>query len=238
MPGLAEEELGAWHAQVLRLEAQGRLTRTFRRLDPQRQWAVMDAITAEAAEHGPGGLQVKRVAARAGVSVGSLYQYFPQRADMLDAAVEVTSGFLVASLDSFVPLLAELPLRDALSAYLSGGVEWSAGRAGPLRFFARAAYAGSPDHARIMVRPVAEAMRRMLRAVLSSAQRRGELRAGLDLETALRLVQLLTTAVGDAELVPHLDDYYLLFDSDHPPARIREDAVDFIVRAIGPDGSR
>lgn len=214
------------------------MTRTFRRLDPQRQWAVIEAITAEAADHGLGGLQVKRVAVRAGVSVGSLYQYFPQRSDMVDAAVEVTAGFLVASLDGSAPLLAELPLRDGLSAYLTGGVEWSAAKAGPLKFFARAAYAGSPACAQSLIRPAAEAMRRMLRALLSSAQGRGELQPGLDLETTLRLVQVLTTAVGDGELVPHLDDYYLLFDSEHPPAQIREATVDFIVRAIGREEPR
>lgn len=232
-PGPTEEDLLAWHAQVLRLEAQGRVTRTFRRLDPQRQLAVMDAITAEAAAHGPRGLQVSRVAARAEVSVGSLYQYFPQRAGMLEAAVEVTAGYFTAAMDSYTPQVAAAPLREGLLAYLTSGVEWAAGQPGTVGLFAQAAYAGDPAYIESLVRPAAEAMRRMLRALLSAAQRRGELRPGIDLETAVRLVQVLTTAVGDAELVPHLDEYYRLFDPDHPPARIRKATVDFVIRAIG-----
>lgn len=227
------QDVAAWQAQVLRLEAEGRLTRTFRRLDPGQQWAVVAAVVAEAAEHGPRGLQVKRVATRARVSVGSLYQYFPRRAGMLDVAVEVASGFLTASLDGYSPVLAQLPLRDGLSAYLAGGVEWSAGNTELLDLFVQAAYAGLPGYAETLVRPVATAMQRMLRALLETARDRGELRPDLDLETTLRLIQVFTIAVGDGELVPFLNDYYLLHDPEHPPARIREASVDFIIQAIG-----
>ncbi|NLT55560.1 MAG: TetR/AcrR family transcriptional regulator [Actinomycetales bacterium] len=227
------EETAAWQRQVLALEARGRVTRTFRRLDPDRQRAVVDAVIDEIAEHGPAAVQVKRIAERAGVSVGSLYQYFPRREGMLDAAVEMTTGFLTASLDSYAPFMAELPLREGLRCYLSEGIEWSASYTSWLGLFARAAYSGTPGYADTLVRPVAGALQRMLRALLTGARDRGDLRPDLDLETAVRLVHTLTIAVGDAELMPHLNDYYLLLDADHPPERIREATVELIVRAIG-----
>lgn len=198
---------------------------------------MIEAILEEAAEAGPRGVQVKRVAARAEVSVGSLYQYFPRREGMLDAAVQMTTGFLVGSLEGFVPVMAQLPLRDGLAAYLSGGVEWSAANSGLLGLFLRAAYAGIPGPAHSLVRPVGTAMGHLLRALLDGARARGELREEIDVDTATRLVQALTSAVGDAELVPYLNDYYQLFDAEHPPEQVRQATVDFILQAIGREGS-
>lgn len=227
------EELGAWQAQVLELEREGRVTRTFRRLDPNRQMAVIVAFLEDAAEHGPSSVGVKRVAERAGVSVGSLYQYFPGRDGMLAFAAELSSRFLTASLQGYQAVLAALPLREALAAYLSGGVEWSREHRGLLRFFARAAYHGGPELREAVVAPVARALRDLLRAALAAAQRRGELRPGLDLEDAVRFVHVLTVAVGDAELLPHINDYFLVFDGRRSAAATRESFVDLAVRAIG-----
>ena len=67
------------HTRIFEMEQEGLVTRTFRRLDPDRQQAVLTAILDEAVEHGPASLSMKRVAERAGVSVGSLYQYSPVR---------------------------------------------------------------------------------------------------------------------------------------------------------------
>lgn len=232
MVQLTEEDL-AWQSQVLRLESEGMVTRAFRRLDPPRQRGVIEAIIAEASEYGPRGMQVKRVATRAGVAVGSLYRYFPRREGMLEAATGIVAGYLTGSLDGYRPLLATLPLRDGLAAYLSGGVEWGEAHRGLLSFFVRAAYAGEPGYAETLVRPVARSLQGLLRAVIEAAAGRGELRDGTDPEVAIRLVQAITTAVADAELLPHLNGYYLLFDRGFPAERIREATVDFVVRAIG-----
>jgi AcrR family transcriptional regulator len=229
------DDLLAWQRQVTLLEVEGKVTRAFRRLDPDRQNAVVGAIMAEAAEHGPDGVQVKRVAERCGVSVGSLYQYFPKRDGMVAAATEVAAGYLIRQLDAGAPFMAEMPLRDGLLAYLSVGTEWSMANEDLLRLFGRAAYGGVPEHADILVRPVAAAMQRMLRALLDGAQERGELRADLDLESALRLLHVVTVAVADAQLIPHLDDYYLLYDTERTFEATVPKIVDLLVRAIGAD---
>ena len=76
-------------AHILQLEQQELVTRTFRRLDPPRQQAILQAILDEAAEKGPTDVNIKEVARRAGVSVGSLYQYFGSRETLLAFAVEL-----------------------------------------------------------------------------------------------------------------------------------------------------
>jgi AcrR family transcriptional regulator len=234
------EELLAWQRQVALMELDGTVTRAFHRLDADRQRAVVGAIVGEAAVHGPDGVQIRRVAERAGVSVGSLYQYFGTRDGMVAAAIEVAVGYLTGTLDEAAPYMAQMPLRDGLLAYLTVGTEWSSGNADLLRLFGRAAYGGIAEHTDVaasVVRPVAESMRGVLRALLVGAAERGELRAGVDVETALRLVHVVTVAVGDAQLIGYLDDYYLLFDAENTPESVVPQMVDLLVRAIGADGT-
>jgi AcrR family transcriptional regulator len=236
------EDVTRWNAQVQALEAAGKVTRTFRRLDQPRQWAVVEALLTEAAEHGPGGLNVKRVAGRAGVAVGSLYQYFPCRGEMLDVAVRLAAQVLTESLDGYSAQLVQMPLREALMAYLIGGVEWSQQFAGPLTVFARAAYEGDPRFADDLVGPVASSMLAVVTAIFTVAQARGELRPGVDLDAAARLANTLLIAVADAALLPHLNRYYLLLGGDspagdrRPPEQVTavlQQAVDFVISAVG-----
>ncbi len=70
------------HTIILELERAGVVTRTFRRLDPERQQAIVQAILDEALEKGPASINIKKVAKRAGVALGSLYQYFGSRAGL------------------------------------------------------------------------------------------------------------------------------------------------------------
>ncbi|HSJ59506.1 MAG TPA: TetR/AcrR family transcriptional regulator [Anaerolineae bacterium] len=221
------------HARILALEQEGLVTRTFRRLDPERQEAVIVAILDEAAEKGAAAFNVKDVAERAGVSVGALYTYFPNREAMLSFAVALSVHFVGDSFQAFRPYLLEMPLREALVAYLMGGVEWSQVYVGLLRLFARAAYHGDPELAESLVRPVATVLREMVRDVLNAAAERGELREGVDLEAMARVIHALTIAVGDSLLLPYLNTYFQVSGADVSPERAMEAAVDLVLHGVG-----
>ena len=220
---------------ILQLEQEGLATRTYRRLDAQRQEAVLHAILDEAAERGPAAVNIQNVARRAGVSVGSLYQYFGDRERMLSFAVELCVRYMVGVFQMGAPYLAEMPLRDGLSAYLSYGIEWSRTQASLVRFFARAASAGDPELAERLVIPVSQAMRAMIAALLQAAVQRGEARPDLDLERASRLVHALMIAAGDAQLLPYLNHYFQVIGSQDTPEAVTAAAVEFILRGIGSD---
>jgi AcrR family transcriptional regulator len=224
------------HTHILHLEQAGLVTRTFRRLDPERQQAVLTAILDEAAEKGPEALNIKQVAERAGVSVGSLYTYFPNREGMLAFAVEVCVCFVTEQFEQFRPYLAELPLREALNAYLIGGVEWSRMYAGFLRLFARAAYHGDPELAESLVRPVAT----LLREMVTAAAERGELREGVDVDATARVIHALTVAVGDSQLLPYLNTYFQVMDEEVSEERMLKALLDLVLQGIGPaqDGGK
>jgi TetR/AcrR family transcriptional regulator len=214
------------------LEAKGLASRTFRRLEPERQQAIINAVLEEAFEKGPASLNIKEVARRADVAVGSLYQYFPNRDGLLDFSVELCSLFMSSLFDLTRTYLAEMPLADALRAYLSVGIDWGQSETGFVRFFGRAAYQGDPQLAEKMVRPVAETMRKTVSVMLQQAAARGEINPDQDLEAAARLINGLTIVVGDSQLLPYLNTYFQITDDEVSPQRILDALVPFILKGL------
>ena len=220
-------------AYVLQMEQRGLVTRTFRRLDIERQKAVIQAILEESAERGPQNLNVKNVAQRSNVPVGSLYQYFDDRQAMVGFAVQLCVDYVLALFEESRQYLRAMPLREALTSYLSYGVEWSREQAWMLKLFARAAYQGDPDLAESLVRPVATAMREMTREILVQAKARGEIKPEVDLEATARVVNALMIAVADPVLMPHLNTYYQVIDEGMPPERVFTAALELLIQGIG-----
>jgi AcrR family transcriptional regulator len=222
-----------FHTILLDLEQQGKITRTFRRLDPGRQHQILDAILIEAAEKGPAALNIKAVAERGGVAVGSLYQYFPDRDGMLDFAIDLCVRYLSEMFALSRPYLLTMPLAEALKSYLSFGLEWGQTETGLVRFFGRAAYQGDPDLAERLVRPIAIVMRDLLRDLLVQAAARGEIHPDVDLEAAARLVNVLVIAVGDSQFLPYLNTYFQVSGDSMPPERVLDAVLPLILRGIG-----
>jgi AcrR family transcriptional regulator len=105
------------------LQRRGIITGTFMRLNPARREKIVSGILEEAALKGPSSINIKEAARRADVPVGSLYQYFNRRQGLLDFAVEIITKQLIAAFTYFKPYLQDLPLHEALQAYLQGGDE-------------------------------------------------------------------------------------------------------------------
>lgn len=223
-PGLSD--------QVLAMEQAGLVTRTFRRLDPERQTAVIEAILEEAAEQGPAHVNIKRVAQRAGLAVGSLYQYFGNRARMLDFAVQLCRRFMDGVLETALPYLQDLPLAEALSAYILAGCDWAAHQASLTRLFAQAAYRGDAELGEGLVRPVSATMRATVRALLDRSAARGEIRRDLDLDAIAGVVHALTIVLGDTRILPHLDAYFQLHPKGQDPERVLRSALEMVMRGL------
>jgi AcrR family transcriptional regulator len=229
---MALNEWANFQPYIQQLEQEGKTTRTFRRLDATRQQAVIDAILEEATEKGPASLNIKEIAHRADISVGSLYQYFPNREGLLDFAIGLCVRYMTNMFDMSRPFMLAMPLREALQAYLTVGIEWGKTDIGLVRFFGRAAYQGDPDLAERVVRPVAAAMRKITFEVLEQAVQRGEIRQDVDLEAASRLVNGLMIVVGDSQILPYLNTYFQITDEKISAEHILETLVPFILKAL------
>jgi len=218
---------------ILQFEQEGLVTRTFRRLDPERQQAVVHAILEEASEKGPTSLNIKEVARRAEVSIGSLYQYFGNREGLLEFTTALCVRYMVDLFDQFTPMLSALPLDEGLRYYILGGVEWSQTEAGLVHFFGRAAYQGDPALSDSIVRPIATAMRSTVEGILTQAVERGEIRSNVDFEATIRIVNTLLIAVGDALLFPFINNYFQVTDDDISQERVVDAMVEMILHGIG-----
>lgn len=217
---------------ILELEEKGLVTRTFRRLDPDRQQAVITAILEEAGETGPQDMNIKRVAERAGVSTGSLYQYFNNRENLLAFTAELATRSTVQLFEFYRPYMSQGTLNELLPIYISEGVNWTEEQIGFARFFAAAAYHGDPQYGDTVVRPIAEVMRAMVNDMLRSAFERGEVRDDIDLDAVTRIIHTLSIAIGDGLIFPGLKNYYQLVDGEMTVDRIYSALVDLVMNGI------
>lgn len=229
---MAFTDLFNFPAYIQQLESDGKVSRTFRRLDPARRQAVVNAILEEATDKGPASMNIKEIARRADVSIGSLYQYFPNRDGLLDFAIDLCVRYMTGMFEMSGPYLKAMPLRQALRAYLSVGIEWGKTEVGLVRFFGRAAYQGDPIMTVRVVRPVAEIMRKITFELLENALQRGEISRQIDLEAASRLVNGLMIVVGDSQMLPYLNTYFQMTDEQLPPERLLDTLVEFILRGL------
>jgi AcrR family transcriptional regulator len=222
-------------ARILEFEQAGLVTRTFRRLDPQRQQAVLAAILDEAIEKGPAAINIKQVAERAGVAIGSLYQYFGSREGLLDFAIELCVSYIIDMFAIYRPMLLDMPLAEGLAAYLNTGVEWSQTQLGMMQFVTRAAYHGDSELAERVVKPIGMAMRAIVHDLLAKGIERGEVRSDIDLEATTRAVNAALIASGDSQLLPYLNNYFQVTDRKVSSRRVTDALVALILRGIGPD---
>src|SRR5512136_1245134 len=212
-------------ARILEFEREGLVTRTFRRLDPQRQQAVLAAILDEAIEKGPAAINIKHVAARADVAIGSLYQYFGSREGLLNFAIELCMYYMTDMFETYSPLLTEMPLSEGLTAYLNTGIEWSQTQLGMIQFLARAAYHGDPELADRVVKPIGLAMCTIVHDMLAKGVERGEVRSDIDLEATARAVNAALIAIGDSQLLPYLNNYFQVTDRKVSAQRVTDAMV-------------
>ncbi|WP_397416665.1 TetR/AcrR family transcriptional regulator [Phenylobacterium sp.] len=167
-----------------------------------RSTATVEAILSAAARvlagQGLEGFNTNRVAEVAGVSIGSLYQYFPNKAALTAALIARVQNALAAGLEQRIAALAGAPLGEAVAdlARLAVGQQYGE---------ARLAAALDHEEQRLSVAEVAAARSRMITAIETLLDRhRQDLAADLSPRAAadcLTLARALVEAdalAGDA----------------------------------------
>ncbi|MPM12443.1 hypothetical protein SDC9_58796 [bioreactor metagenome] len=230
---LDQESWAILTQRILQLEQAGLVKRTFRRLDPQRQIAIVDAILYEAGEKGIKTIGISDVAARAGVAVGSMYQYFPNRQGMIDFAIDLSVHYLIDAVELYRQYLDTISLYDGLLAFVNAGVEMSRTQQGMLRFYGRAAYQGDPELSERVIKPVADCFYSLVRELIEKARARGEIRADVDMEATTRLINTLLIIRGDCQLFPYLNTYMNLLSGEVTPERSMGSMIVLISSGIG-----
>jgi AcrR family transcriptional regulator len=99
--------------------ARGRLREQFRAATRD---AILTAAEQALARHGARGAKMEIIAVTAGIAVGTLYNYFADRQELIDALFEVRRAELVAALDAALEQGAPQPFERRLEAFLGAGL--------------------------------------------------------------------------------------------------------------------
>lgn len=85
--------------------------------------AIITATAQVLAAEGLDGANTNRIAEVAGVSIGSLYQYFPNKDAMMQALIDRYAQRFVVHLSGFLSELGQEPARGAVRAYVRAMLE-------------------------------------------------------------------------------------------------------------------
>jgi AcrR family transcriptional regulator len=89
----------------------------WRRLPEERPQQILDAALSVFAEHGIDAAKLEEIAARAGVSKGTIYLYFPSKEELFRAVVRQKVGPAIANADN--ASASEGSAEDQLRCYLA-----------------------------------------------------------------------------------------------------------------------
>lgn len=150
----------------------------------QRSREMVERIIAAAGrvltEHGYDGASTNRIAATAGISSGSLYQYFPNKDAIVTAVLERFSDQLVARVDAQLAATLSMSWQDGGRALLAAQFEVFEEHIGPLRtIIERVPQLGGTDRLGALQRRLADLTRLYLVA------HRDQFRPDLDVQAAV-----------------------------------------------------
>ena len=93
------------------------------RLRAETRQVILAAAEEALGQHGARGARMELIAAAAGLAVGTLYNYFSDRQELIEALFESRRAELVLALDAALEGSAAQPFEQRLAAFLQAGLE-------------------------------------------------------------------------------------------------------------------
>jgi AcrR family transcriptional regulator len=229
------DELGVLHSLVLEMEREGKVSRTFRRLEPEHQTEIVDAVLTQVTRSGPRGVTMRGVAEALGIAPATLYTYFEDRETMLEFATRVAAriSLWVAADIRDAEAAGSKTLEQSLWEHLAIDLDYETTHRSIVTYYSQAGYRGEVDLGKGVPESIAAGMQARVYRRLQIAEERGELREGLDKETASRLINAMLLVMADARLLANLNDYLQIYPEDGPGLdETLAAAIDIIVHGI------
>lgn len=179
----------------------------FENLEPERQERILGAAADEFAAYGYAGASLNRIIAAAGISKGSLYYYFDDKADLFASVVEVAKERLVKSVEGLS--LDELTGADFWEVIREVGlrsVEVIREDAWYVRLGMAFPRLRQEPEAVEGVRPMLEWGRQLTTELLRRGRELGVVRRDLPLEL-LVVITMAADDAGDRWMADHLDEF-------------------------------
>jgi AcrR family transcriptional regulator len=203
---------------------------TWFRLPEAKRARVLDAAMAEFGRHGFSSGSLNVISREAGVSKGSLFQYFTDKLDLFAYVCDCCSTHvrdsMVASMESKaldVPLFTQLQLLigDWLDYFAQHPLERGVTMA--------TSFEMDPEIRRTVRAVTNRHYEEVLRPMIKLAAGRGELRSDADHDQLLAFLVLLLPHIALAPHTPQLDPFLGMYDSS--PAQL-QDRVSGLIGAL------
>jgi TetR/AcrR family transcriptional regulator len=221
--------------QAVRKEAVKRWTATFDKIPEEKRKRVLDSAKRAFAHHGYAGTNVNLVAQEAGISVGSLYQYFRTKEDIFLALIEYSHGLLAGIIDGI--FASDPGFLPRVRRILDAAVESSTSDPELLNLYIACTTEELAPLAAKLTGSIESITAGRYRQMVSEAKARGEIRADADEAATAFCLDNLFMAVQFSFGSAYYKERLALFVGKAAlarPAIVKEGVLEFIRRSLEP----
>ncbi len=209
-------------------------TETFEKAGQPRKDAVIQAALDEFSEKGFHGTSVNDIARMAGVSIGSLYSYFPSKDDLFLSLVEKGHNLLEEALSGVDP---EAPFFESVEAMLNKAYEYGLSNPKINHIYQEATTQGLHHLSARLSGSLESLTVKLYRTMLESAKRKGQVRDDMDLGAAAFCVDNLILnfqfSITSSYYQARLRIFLGIADGEEPDTRaLISEIMKFIRRAL------
>lgn len=184
-------------------------TPTFTKLSGIKKKNIVLAICQEASSiSNPTEVNIKEVAKRGKIAVGSLYKYFINRENMINYIINLIREYILAGMEYSLQELLKYPINEALYYYCMGSEVWSKEENILTYFFYQSAYCGSNRLTKELVHPAALSFEKTVKRILENAIKKEGLTLNNSIDHCSAFVHRSLLSIADSLIYKNLQDYY------------------------------
>ena len=153
----------------------------FWRIDREKRERVINAAVSEFAKNGFQNANVNKIAEAAGISVGSLYKYFPTKENLFRCIIEISTKEIETAIYSVVN--GDAPFMDKVEALIAQAQRYSREEPLLIRLYGVFTAEGNSELAGALSDKLESISANAYRSLIARAQEAGEVRRDVDAGT-------------------------------------------------------
>lgn len=205
-------------------------TRLFQSLNPEKREKIFNAAAEEFAENGYRKASVNNIVKNAGISKGSLFQYFSTKMNLFDGLVQIASDQVKNYLRDVRDQTEHFCFFERLERLIRSGFTFIDERPALSRIYFHLLQSGDSPFGSVRIVELRQMGEGFLLDLLKEAQEKGELRQDIDLEKLSFLLYSLLETILRSYYLDHVSGGSGLYRGD---AQTLDDWVKTTIDFIG-----
>jgi len=173
---------------IVEMEKKGAVTVTFRKLEPSKKEAIYQAALKEFSSDVFDRVSLDTLAAEAGVSKGSLFQYFGNKEHLLEFVAEISLDNYRQYWEEYFAREHAVRARDRVSRYFLACLEYWVRERIEYRFHMKMEYENPLAVAGGFREKVARLRQEYISAIIERGRATGEIRGDMEIDTVSFLI--------------------------------------------------